>query len=1509
LDPDVLRKLALHAPTPLVRLAERAQNDSSSIRQHHHSYHMFEMWLRVLGAIAVCRYRQSKQHVDGLEERLAALTQPAVGTVLTFVQAFAKAFPKDPIAELLRVPLERNMLPGYRWACTHGGRQQQDHPTVGELSQALASYRNKNIGHGAIHPPEFYREGAEALFESIGAAIVRASESSSGCLLAVDEVGELSDGKRVAVVFELAGSLKTRLVEPQDESRLPELRCGAVYLRSGGVTTAMSLFPWLIWQDDFVLVLSSANKLRAEYLNYYNGTFASHSTLHLAALRAAVGGQRESLPEGADRKRVGHWIGGYEILGVLGQGGMGTVYHARQDSTDMPVALKVLPRQLVGDAVALARFEREAHILTRRDHPNVISVLDRGEVDGLHYYAMDLVAGCTLAEIYGVLTHVPKPLKAKLTTGHLNGAIEHILAKRAADPFRLTCEVRSDGTDEQAAAKEIAATDGSGDELWKVLLHRFAEAADGLAYLHKRGIIHRDIKPSNIMLTEEAHRSVLVDLGIAKTQTGSIHTKTGTFVGTLRYASREQALRSLDELTPVSDLYSLGATMYELLTMTPLYAEDETTASSMSDVVLLRRILDERPAPALERNPTLRPEIGIVLEKLLEKQPDRRFYSSAAELADDLRAICEQRPIRARDYTPEERRAFELFDSVRAQAATWHAEHRPKDLLWGEERQAELVSLEIARRFELSDVEREFLEQTRENAQRLREAREERERRDRALSEELQAKEADSFNQRRRFRWVVTGAVIVGLLGVAVATTREANMSHREAVEARQAQAAAEAAKKTAIEGQAEQLLLKAGQAERESQWDDALLYAAQVLSIEQEAEGPASIQARQILDREAGVAVRARRLWAGKLGSDVRALAWSRDGRWLAAATDQPWLTIQSATLGTGERIPPTQLALGDSESRSVAASALAFSGDGALLAVGGDDGSLETWDAVRWVRRARWQSSRRPIRAVAFATNGFELLSAGDDGSVKAWTLDAAGQPGASRTVRNQGAGITALAISSDGSFAAVASASSDISLLRGPTWAPAGTLVGHQEGIYTLMFTQHALLSGSDDGTVRLWVEEHIRSPSVGESLVIADHHRKSVYAVTSNADATLVASAGAGNAVHLSNAMLQSDVRVLTHLPDEVTALALSPDTRTLGIGLEDGSLDVRAIDRNEARATSPLLGHTSAVENVDFWNGRLVSSGDDDEVRVWDLATGRNERSWSRVGVSGALAVRGRTMLTGARDGSILVLYPDGQQIGIRTGVTDILAVAVSPDESSVAFGAKGGMVGLCELFDRVGCHLWRGHRNSTLAVRFSPDGASLVSGGDEPGAVVWRLEDRRRLAEEGSTRLDSTGASLVGATATFDVAFSRDGSLLATGQHDGRVLVWDARRMTNLKALVEHEDRVFGVAFSPDDRFLASASKDSTIVVWDTATWTPRKLRSQLASVYSVRFSPDGRELASASDDRAIRLWDVTTWTERDAPTARFRGNGKSILDQVTGETGLDLNAGSPRYVRTGQAQ
>jgi WD40 repeat protein/serine/threonine protein kinase len=1508
-NPDVLRKLAQHAPTPLARLAERAQNDPSTVRQHHLSYYVFEMWLRLVGAVAAARYRQSKQRTTTLEETLRTLTQPSVGNVLAFVLAYARAFPKDGIASVFGTLLTSDMLPGYRWACVNVGRAMRDGPTIGDFGQALVAYRNKHIGHGAIQPTDFYRDGATALFGSIGALVATATDALAGRLLVIEEVNEAVDGERVPVVFELAGSLKMRLAERLAGSRLPDLRRGAVYFAVGD-NVPVNLFPWLIWEDDFVQVLSAASKTKVEYLNYNTGAITTHQAPHLAALRTLLETDGGSLPERVERnKRPGHWVGDYELLRILGRGGMGIVYQARQDSTDMPVALKVLPEQFVRDPVARARFQREVQILSRSQHANIISVLDSGEADGVYFYAMELVNGCTLGELYSVLTNVPIDARPGLTSSHLLGAIARIVASHPTCSPSAPPPPDSETTEASSAlsiARDVLqGPAGGNDELWKVLLLRFAEVADALAHLHGRGIIHRDIKPSNIMLTEDGRRSVVMDLGIAKMGTTTVQTKTGTFVGTLRYASREQALRSLDELTPASDLYSLGATMYELFTLTPLYGADESSVSSMTDGALLRKILDERPASACERNHALKLELGIVLEKLLEKQSDRRFYESASDLAIDLRNIYYQRPISARDYTVEERRAFELFDSMRAQAVSWTAERRPPELLWGEERCAELALLDVEHRFELSSVERDFLMATRQYALELRGAREAREAYDRRTEQELLARKTDAERMRRWSRRAIvffsfSTVVIIGIAGACQRVTMSKDREAQAVIERK----AAEQTRNVALNGQAGHLLEKARRAEREDRWDDALLYASEALGLSKNSELAA--QGLATMQREAAVSVRTSRVWTSKEGAGVHALAFSPDGSWLAIANDQHGLVVRPVRRGQGIVGEGPRIALGDGPNAKVfpRAWSVAFAPDGARLGVGSDDGSVELWNTYTWTRDLRWLPSHRTIRSVSFTRDSRQILAGGDEGVLHSRVI---GERSGLDQQIDSGAEIYAMAFSTDGLFAAVAREDAGIQLFSAPLWKRVRRLPtpSHNDAVRALAFAGQALLSGSEDGSVRSWdCSEETKS----QWATLSDHHEKEVYAITATDDGRLAASAGEENTVHISDVKLVRDVRVLANFPDEVTAVAFARDGGTLAIGLDDGTIDIRSIEQSVSAGPSPLLGHTRAVENVVFWEGRLVSSGDDDQVFVWNSKTGREDELAHATGVAAALAARGGTLAIGERGGVIHVRTADGLRSNIQTHAKDIIGIAISPDESLVAAGgAKGGTVVLCDRGGQGHCFRWRGHADRTNQVAFSPDGKWLASAGDDPGVVLWRVSERQTLPGENLDQMDAAGIPLAGSAPSFDVGFSHDGLRVAAGARDGTVRIWDTRTMMLLHTLEGSEERIFGIDFSPDDRLIASASKDSTVRVWDTSSWAPQVLRGHVAAAYAVRFSPDGRTLVSGGEDKTIRLWDTTTWKELGARSSRF-GDGATLSAKVTIATGLCLRSGVPRYLRSGEA-
>ena len=282
-------------------------------------------------------------------------------------------------------------------------------------------------------------------------------------------------------------------------------------------------------------------------------------------------------------------IGAYRILRPLGFGGMGVVYLAEQDSPRRAVALKLLridrasPRQV-------ERFSQEAELLGRLSHPGIARVYEAGwaetETGRRPFFAMEYVEGRALHEF---VTERKLDLAAKL---------------------RLLCQV-----------------------------------AEATHYAHERGVVHRDLKPSNVMVDERGEPRVL-DFGVARPMNSSSHaTQTGQLVGTLAYMSPEQAAGQVT-VDARSDVYALGAILYELLT-----ARLPVPTEGLPLHEAVRRVREEEPIPAGSVRTELRGDLETVLGKALAKEPERR-YASAAELAEDLRLALENRPIRARPPTP-----------------------------------------------------------------------------------------------------------------------------------------------------------------------------------------------------------------------------------------------------------------------------------------------------------------------------------------------------------------------------------------------------------------------------------------------------------------------------------------------------------------------------------------------------------------------------------------------------------------------------------------------------------------------------------------------------------------------------------------------------------------------------------------------------------------------------------------------------------------------------------------
>ncbi len=273
-------------------------------------------------------------------------------------------------------------------------------------------------------------------------------------------------------------------------------------------------------------------------------------------------------------------LGDYRIIREVGRGGMGAVFEAEQISLGRRVALKVLRFGGVSDPEALERFQREAETVAKLHHTNIVPIFSVGSERGVNFYAMQFIEGRSLAQVL---------------TDH-----------RAALPSEQVAQIG-------------------------------LQAADALAHAHQRGVIHRDVKPSNLLLDEE-QRVWLTDFGLARRMGDVTLSLTGALLGTPRYMSPEQATASTKRVDHRSDLFSLGATLYELLLAKPAFSGE-----SPHDVI--QHILSDEPATLRSIDPSIPRDLETIVMKCLAKDPQYR-YASASDLADDLRAYLDGRSIR-----------------------------------------------------------------------------------------------------------------------------------------------------------------------------------------------------------------------------------------------------------------------------------------------------------------------------------------------------------------------------------------------------------------------------------------------------------------------------------------------------------------------------------------------------------------------------------------------------------------------------------------------------------------------------------------------------------------------------------------------------------------------------------------------------------------------------------------------------------------------------------------------
>jgi serine/threonine protein kinase/Flp pilus assembly protein TadD len=331
-------------------------------------------------------------------------------------------------------------------------------------------------------------------------------------------------------------------------------------------------------------------------------------------------------------------LGDFRLLREIGRGGMGVVYEAEQVSLGRRVAVKVLPFAAALDSKRLQRFKNEAQAAAQLHHGNIVPVHFVGCERGVHFFAMQFIDGRTLAEVIEELRQHASPTRES--------------ADRASEPI-------PEGADTTPRAGLSTERSINRRSYFRSVAQLGVQAAEALEQAHQHGVIHRDVKPANL-LVDARGKVWITDFGLAQFQSDTRLTLSGDLVGTLRYVSPEQALGQPLSVDHRTDLYSLGATLYELLTLEPaLDGRDRQE--------LLRQIAEEEVKPPRRINRAIPAELETIVLKAMAKNPAER-YATAQELANDLERFLKDEPIRAKRPTLLQR------------SRKWARRHQP--VLW-----------------------------------------------------------------------------------------------------------------------------------------------------------------------------------------------------------------------------------------------------------------------------------------------------------------------------------------------------------------------------------------------------------------------------------------------------------------------------------------------------------------------------------------------------------------------------------------------------------------------------------------------------------------------------------------------------------------------------------------------------------------------------------------------------------------------------------------------------------
>lgn len=1069
-------------------------------------------------------------------------------------------------------------------------------------------------------------------------------------------------------------------------------------------------------------------------------------------------------------------IPGYEILGELGRGGMGVVYKARQLRLGRIVALKMIMAGVHASAKQRLRFQAEAEAAARLQHAHIVQVYEIGEQDGCPYISLEYIEGRNLYEL--LRAELPTPGKAAALTEQLARAV---------------------------------------------------------FFAHQRGIVHRDLKPGNILLTVEGVAKI-TDFGLAKRlDDDGPHTRTGDVLGTPSYMAPEQAAGKSKEVGPATDIYALGAILYEMLTGRPPFE-----GTSTWDTVSL--VLTAEPEPPAHRQPDVPRDLETICLKCLQKDPAKR-YTDAHALAEDLCRFQNGEPIKARPVGRLER------------SIKW-ARRRPAVAALLATSGALLLALLIggwATAVSLSERNRSLLE-------------------------------VNEINLRALIRLNVTsGSHHVedeDLIGSLVWYARALKLEDKDERQTVHRTRLATVLRQCPRLGQLwfHEDTVNGVAFSPDGDWivtcsDDrtARVWSARTGEPRYPPLQHDHAVVRARFSPDGGRILTASfdhkaRIWEAGSGKLIATLTghqgpvndarFSPNGAWVITASADASARIWNAADGTSVAKP----LMHDGE---VVRASFDRRGQRALTA--SRDGTARIWSISAGAAALQAQIKHDgAVNDATFSPDGYRIATAGADNVARIWSASTGEPLGA--PLRHQ-AEVLRVVFRSDGRRVATASAD-----LTGQIWDSASgravtPALRHYSTVYSVSFSPDGtrIATASDDNSTRIW------DANTGRPLLPPLPHNGAVTEVRFSPDGQRLATASQDTTARCFD-LEPEQAPTLKHR-GAVLQVSFSPDGSQLLTAGADRKAHLWDLATGKERAS--LQGHTGAIGTARFSpdGSRILTAGADGKVCIWNAKD--NKLDVTLPAHAGPIrraefSPDGKRVVTASYDTNAQVWNAvQGASIAVlgtrKDRRNEILDVAFSPDGRYVATGGS----------DR-SARLWHSdtgremgealrHQREVVRVAFSADGTRLATASFDRTGQLWDLANGQALWP----------APLQHAGPLRDIVFSPDGSSLATCSDDNTVRIWSALSGALLVPPLRHYGTVITVKFSADGKRLASASADNTARVWDVSTGeplTPPLSHRGSGQIEDIAFNPSGDRVVTAGEDGTARIWSLDTndWSSDD---------------------------------------